>query len=113
MKLLSKIFNNPLSLIVVLASVWYLTRDFIYFTLAIFSFITIQVALEKLTLGKVSKVLFFSWCVLIPFALMTLVLRDPIFLQWKFSIVHWLMGLILIIAHYFKGPALLLSLIHI
>jgi intracellular septation protein A len=110
MKLLSKIFNNPLSLIVVLASVWYLTRDFIYFTLAIFSFITIQVALEKLTLGKVSKVLFFSWCVLIPFALMTLVLRDPIFLQWKFSIVHWLMGLILIIAHYFKGPALLKGL---
>ena len=110
MKLLSKIFNNPLSLIVVLASVWYLTRDFIYFTLAIFSFITIQVALEKLTLGKVSKVLFFSWCVLIPFALMTLVLRDPIFLQWKFSIVHWLMGLILIIAHYFKGPSLLRGL---
>ena len=110
MKLLSKIFNNPLSLIVVLASVWYLTRDFIYFTLAIFSFITIQVALEKITLGKVSKVLFFSWCVLIPFALMTLVLRDPIFLQWKFSIVHWLMGLILIIAHYFKGPALLKGL---
>ena len=110
MKLLSKIFNNPLSLIIVLASVWYLTGDFIYFTLAIFLFITIQVALEKITLGKVSKVLFFSWCVLIPFALMTLVLRDPIFLQWKFSIVHWLMGLILIIAHYFKGPALLKGL---
>jgi len=110
MKLLSKIFNNPLSLIIVLASVWYLTGDFIYFTLAIFLFITIQVALEKITLGKVSKVLFFSWCVLIPFALMTLVLRDPIFLQWKFSIVHWLMGLILIIAHYFKGPTLLKGL---
>jgi len=38
------------------------------------------------------------------------VLRDPIFLQWKFSIVHWLMGLILMIAHYFKGPALLKGL---
>ncbi len=110
MKLLSKIFNNPLTLILVLASVWYVTRDFIYFTIAIFSFITIQVILEKITLGKVSKVLFFSWCVLIPFALMTLILRDPIFLQWKFSIVHWLMGLILIVAHYFKGPALLKGL---
>tara|TARA_B100000035_G_scaffold55872_1_gene44197 strand:+ start:321 stop:893 length:573 start_codon:yes stop_codon:yes gene_type:complete len=110
MKLLSKIFNNPLTLILVLASVWYVTRDFIYFTIAIFSFITVQVILEKITLGKVSKVLFFSWCVLIPFALMTLILRDPIFLQWKFSIVHWLMGLILIVAHYFKGPALLKGL---
>ena len=103
MKKLSKIFNNPLSLLVVLASVWYLTGDFIYFTIAIFVFITIQVILEKITLGKVSKVLFFSWCVLIPFALMTLILRDPIFLQWKFSIVHWLMGLILIISHVFKA----------
>ena len=110
MKKLSKIFNNPLSLLVVLASVWYLTGDFIYFTIAIFVFITIQVILEKVTLGKVSKVLFFSWCVLIPFALMTLILRDPIFLQWKFSIVHWLMGLILIISHVFKGPVLLKSL---
>ena len=110
MKKLSKIFNNPLSLLVVLASVWYLTGDFIYFTIAIFVFITIQVILEKITLGKVSKVLFFSWCVLIPFALMTLILRDPIFLQWKFSIVHWLMGLILIISHVFKGPVLLKSL---
>ena len=110
MKLLSKIFNNPITLIVVLASVWYLTKDFIYFTIAIFLFITIQVILEKITLGKVSKVLFFSWCVLIPFALMTLILRDPIFLQWKFSIVHWSMGLILIVTHYFKGPALLKGL---
>ena len=59
-KTLSKLFNNPLSLIVVLASVWYLTRDFIYFTYAILIFISIQVLLEKLALGKVSKVLFFS-----------------------------------------------------
>ena len=110
MKQLSKIFNNPLTLLVVLASVWYLTGDFIFFTVAIFVFITIQVILEKITLGKVSKVLFFSWCVLIPFALMTLILRDPIFLQWKFSIVHWLMGLILIVSHIFKGPVLLKSL---
>ena len=110
MKRLSKIFNNPLTLIAVLASVWYITRDFIYFTIAIFVFITIQVILEKITLGKVSKVLFFSWCVLIPFALMTLILRDPIFLQWKFSIVHWLMGLILVISHFFKGPVLLKNL---
>ena len=95
MKALSKLFNNPLSLIVVLASVWYLSRDFIYFTYAILIFISIQVLLEKLALGKVSKVLFFSWSLLLPFGLLTLLLRDPIFLQWKFSIVHWLMGLIL------------------
>ena len=59
MKRLSKIFNNPLSLILVIASVWYFTRDFIYFTYAILIFITIQVILEKIALGKVSKSYFF------------------------------------------------------
>ena len=110
MEKLSKIFNNPLSLILVIASVWYFTRDFIYFTYAILAFITIQVILEKIALGKVSKVLFFSWCLLIPFGLLTLVLRDPIFLQWKFSIVHWLMGLILLITQVAKGPFMLQGL---
>ena len=110
MKTLSKLFNNPLSLIVVLASVWYLTRDFIYFTYAILIFISIQVLLEKLALGKVSKVLFFSWSLLLPFGLLTLLLRDPIFLQWKFSIVHWLMGLILLVSQIIKGPVLLKAL---
>ena len=110
MKKLSKIFNNPLSLIIVIASVWYFTRDFIYFTYAILAFITIQVILEKVALGKVSKVLFFSWCLLIPFGLLTLVLRDPIFLQWKFSIVHWSMGLILLFSQILKGPVLLKGL---
>ena len=110
MKTLSKLFNNPLSLIVVLASVWYLTRDFIYFTYAILIFISIQVLLEKLALGKVSKVLFFSWSLLLPFGLLTLLLRDPIFLQWKFSIVHWLMGLILLVSQIIKGPVLLKGL---
>ena len=75
MKRLSKIFNNPLSLILVIASVWYFTRDFIYFTYAILIFITIQVILEKIALGKVSKVLFFSWSLLIPFGLLTLIIQ--------------------------------------
>ena len=110
MKTLSKIFNNPLSLILVIASVWYFTRDFIYFTYAILIFITLQVILEKIALGKVSKVLFFSWCLLIPFGFLTLILRDPIFLQWKFSIVHWAMGSILLISQIIKGPVLLKSL---
>ena len=93
---LLKILNNPLTLLVVFAGVWYTTRDFVIFTSAIMAFVTLQVVLEKILHGKVPTFLFGSWCLLLPLGAMTLIFRDPTFLQWKFSIVHWLFGLILI-----------------
>jgi intracellular septation protein len=42
-----------------------------------------------------------------PLGIITIALRDPIFLQWKFSIVHWLFGLILVISNLYRGPILL------
>ena len=93
---LLKILNNPLTLLVVFAGVWYTTRDFVIFTSAIMAFVTLQVVLEKILHGKVPTFLFGSWCLLLPLGAMTLIFRDPAFLQWKFSIVHWLFGLILI-----------------
>ena len=71
--------------------------------------ITFQVIVEKLVKKEVSKLLFISWCLVIPFGTMTLLLRDPIFLQWKFSIVHWLLGSILLGSYLFKGPVALKS----
>ena len=112
MKKLSKLFNNPFLLLVIFAAVWIGTRDFFYLTYAIMGLVTIQVALEKLADGTVSKPLFISWCLLMPLGLVTIVLRDPVFLQWKFSIVHWLFGLILIISHVYKGPVLLKTLLN-
>ena len=73
--------------------------------------VTFQVVFEKIAKNKYSNVLFFSWLLLIPLGSLTLFLRDPLFLQWKFSIVHWLMGLILLITHFFKGPVLLRTLL--
>ena len=93
---LLKILNNPLTLLVVFAGVWYTTRDFVIFTSAIMAFVTLQVVLEKILHGKVPTFLLGSWCLLLPLGAMTLIFRDPAFLQWKFSIVHWLFGLILI-----------------
>ena len=93
---LLKILNNPLTLLVVFTGVWYTTRDFVIFTSAIMAFVTLQVVLEKILRGKVPTFLFGSWCLLLPLGAMTLIFRDPAFLQWKFSIVHWLFGLILI-----------------
>ena len=110
MKSIHKLLSNPILIIVVFAGVYYSTRDIFYLTGAIMAAVTLQVIFEKIVEKKVGKVLFFSWLLLLPLGSLTLFLRDPLFLQWKFSIVHWLMGLILISTYYFKGPVLLKTL---
>lgn len=95
---LLKILNNPLTLLVVMAVTWYPTRDFLALTTVIMLFVTLQVVFEKIVNGKIPDFLFGSWCLLIPLGSMTLFFRDPLFLQWKFSVVYWLFGLILVIA---------------
>ena len=109
-KSIHKLLSNPILIIVVFAGVYYSTRDFFILTSAIMALVTLQVIFEKIVEKKVGKVLFFSWLLLLPLGSLTLFLRDPLFLQWKFSIVHWLMGLILISTYYFKGPVLLKTL---
>ena len=95
---LLKILNNPLALLAVMVIVWYPTRDFLALTGAIMIFVTLQVVLEKVVNGEVPDFLFGSWCLLIPLGSLTLFFRDPLFLQWKFSVVYWLFGLILVIS---------------
>ena len=95
---LLKILNNPLTLLVVMAVTWYPTRDFLALTTVIMIFVTLQVVFEKIVNRKIPDFLFGSWCLLIPLGSMTLFFRDPLFLQWKFSVVYWLFGLILVIA---------------
>ncbi|MDC0028226.1 septation protein IspZ [Gammaproteobacteria bacterium] len=109
MNSLLKITENPLMPIAVIATVWYVTRDFLMLTAALMIMMTFQVIVEKLVKKEVSKLLFMSWCLVIPFGAMTLLLRDPVYLQWKFSIVHWLLGSILLASYLFKGPVFLKS----
>ncbi len=109
MNFLHKISENPLLPLVVIAAVWYTTRDILMLTAAFMVVVTLQVLIEKLVKGSVGKVLFTSWCILMPLGTVTLLLRDPIFLQWKFSIVHWLLGSILLGSYLFKGPVALKS----
>ena len=106
-----KILNNPLTLLIVFAGVWYTTRDIVAFTAAIMGLVTLQVVLEKIVKGKVPNFLFGSWLLLLPLGGMTLIFRDPAFLQWKFSIVHWLFGLILIGARYIGRTDILKTLL--
>jgi len=109
-KSIHKLLSNPILIIVVFAGVYYSTRDIFILTGTIMALVTLQVIFEKIVEKKVGKVLFFSWLLLLPLGSLTLFLRDPLFLQWKFSIVHWLMGLILISTYYFKGPVMLKTL---
>ena len=106
-----KILNNPLTLLIVFAGVWYTTRDIVAFTAAIMGLVTLQVVLEKIVKGKVPNFLLGSWLLLLPLGGMTLIFRDPAFLQWKFSIVHWLFGLILIGARYIGRTDILKTLL--
>lgn len=111
MKSLLKIINNPLLLIMVIAAAWYATKDILIFTLVIMIFVTLQVVMEKIVNGTVAKTLFISWCLLMPLGTLTLVLRDPIFLQWKFSVIYWLFGSILIFSELFNGPPILKTML--
>ena len=108
---LLKILNNPLALIIIMAGTWYPTRDFLALTAAIMSFVTLQVLLEKMVNGEIPDFLFGSWCLLIPLGSMTLFFRDPLFLQWKFSVVYWLFGLILIVSRFLGKKDILKSML--
>jgi intracellular septation protein len=107
LKLLLKISENPLLLLIVVIGVWYSTGDFLKLTATFMTIITLQVIIEKLAKGSVGRVLFISWCLVIPLGSLTLFLRDPIFLQWKFSIFHWFLGLALLGSQIIKGPFLI------
>ena len=108
---LLKILNNPLTLIVVMAGTWYPTRNFLALTVVIMSFVTLQVLLEKIVNGDIPDFLFGSWCLLMPLGSLTLYFDDSSFLQWKFSIVYWLFGLILIVSRFLGKKDILRSML--
>lgn len=107
MNSLHKFFSNPFLLIAIFPIVWFTTDDILILTAAIMILVTVQVVLEKLATGSVSRMLFISWCLLMPLGSITLILKDPIYLQWKFSIVHWLLGSIIIVSQAMNGPSFL------
>ena len=66
-----------------------------------------QVIYEKISRGKVNTKFFYAWVALILFGSMTLLFRDPVFLQWKFSIINWIFAAIIIGNHILKRPPLM------
>ncbi len=91
--------------LIVFFGVFLATRDILYATASIMVVVSIQVFIEKLRKGKVQHKLLITWVLLMIFGSATLLFRDPIFIQWKLTIVNWIFAIALIVAQLFgKKP---------
>ena len=70
-------------------------------TAAIIIAMGFQLIFQWLKEGKVNKMLMTSVILVTFFGSITLLLRDPIFIQWKPTVVNWLFAIAFIIISYF------------
>jgi intracellular septation protein len=68
----------------------YLIYDLYVATAAIMVAIALQIAYQWFRHGKVNKMLLISGALVAVFGGITLVLRNPLFIQWKVTVVNWL-----------------------
>ena len=69
-------------------------------TVAIIIAMAAQMAYQWFTLGKINKMLLVSGVLVALFGSATLILRDPIFIQWKPTIVNWLFSLAFLVSQF-------------
>ena len=82
--------------LIVFFGVFLTTGDILAATAAIMAVVTLQVIFERFQKGKVDQKLLITWILLMVFGSATLAFRDPIFIQWKVTIVNWLFALSLL-----------------
>jgi intracellular septation protein len=68
----------------------YTLFDLYVATAVIIAAIALQIAYQWLRHGKVNKMLLISGALVAVFGGITLVLRNPLFIQWKVTVVNWL-----------------------
>ena len=68
----------------------YIVYDLYVATAAIMAAIALQIAYQWLRHRKVNKMLLISGALVAVFGGITLALRNPIFIQWKVTVVNWL-----------------------
>jgi intracellular septation protein len=68
----------------------YLVYDLYVATAAIMIAIALQIAYQWLRHRKVNKMLLISGALVLVFGSITLALRNPLFIQWKVTVVNWL-----------------------
>jgi intracellular septation protein len=68
----------------------YIAFDLYVATATIMVVIALQIAYQWFRHGKVNKMLLISGVLVGVFGAITLILRNPIFIQWKVTVVNWL-----------------------
>lgn len=68
----------------------YVAFDLYVATATIMVTIALQIAYQWFRHGKVNKMLLISGALVGVFGTITLILRNPIFIQWKVTVVNWL-----------------------
>jgi intracellular septation protein len=68
----------------------YVAFDLYVATATIMVAIGLQIAYQWFRHGKVNKMLLISGALVAVFGTITLVLRNPLFIQWKVTVVNWL-----------------------
>lgn len=68
----------------------YMVYDLYVATATIMVVIALQIAYQWFRHGKVNKMLLISGVLVGVFGSITLVLRNPVFIQWKVTVVNWL-----------------------
>lgn len=68
----------------------YVIYDLYVATAAIIVAIALQIAYQWFRHGKVNKMLLISGALVAVFGGITLALRNPVFIQWKVTVVNWL-----------------------
>lgn len=80
----------------------YKLYDFYVATAALMVSVTVLTAIEWIRTRETNKLHLVSTVMLWVLGGITLVLRDPAFLMWKFSIYHWVIALYLLYTQYYR-----------
>ncbi len=80
----------------------YKLYDFYVATAVLMASVTVLTLIEWVRTRKANKLHLVSTVLLVIFGSITLILRDPEFLQWKFTIYHWVISLVLLWTHLFR-----------
>ncbi len=76
--------------------------DIYWATFALIVGCGVQVLYMQLRYKKVQPIYWISFLLILVFGGATIMFRDPRFLEWKVSIINWVMGLAFLMSHLFK-----------
>lgn len=87
--------------------VWELSKDVYLATAVLMGAMVIVVAYQWLRRRKVSNILLASTVLVLVFGGITLVLRNPVFIQWKVTVVNWAMAIAFLASQVFGAKTLI------